>query len=252
MDVSRFSLEGKTALVTGASSGIGQAIAVGLAGAGADVVLAGHQSKLQETAEMVKKTGRQAHSYLLDLEQPEQLEAGCQAILTHHRIDILVNSAGTTIRKPALGFTLEEWQKVLNVNMNSAFILIQQFAGPMLERHAGKIINIASLSSFQGGITVVPYTASKHGIAGITKALANEWAAQGLQINAIAPGYIETNLTRPLMQNETRNQAILARIPTGRWGKPEDLIGAAIFLASSASDYVNGQVLAVDGGWMAW
>lgn len=252
MSVTRFSLAGKTALVTGASSGIGQAIAVGLAEAGADLVLAGHQANLQETAEMVEKAGRQAHSYRLDLDRPEGLAVECQAILAQHRVDILVNSAGTTIRKPALNFTLEEWQQVLNVNLNSAFILIQQVAGLMLERQAGKIINIASLSSFQGGITVAPYTASKHGLAGITKALANEWASQSLQINAIAPGYIETNLTRPLMQNEMRNQTILARIPTGRWGKPEDLVGAAIFLASAASDYVNGQVLAVDGGWMAW
>lgn len=252
MSIARFSLEGKTALVTGARSGIGQAIAVGLAEAGADIVLAGHQNNLQETEELIAKTGRHFHSYLLHMDQPNALAAGCQEILAQHQIDILVNSAGTTIRKPAVQFTLEEWQKILDINLNSAFILCQQIAGPMLERHTGKMINIASLSSFQGGLTVVPYTASKHGIAGITKALANEWASQGIQINAIAPGYIETNLTRPLILNETRNRAILARIPAGRWGKPEDLVGAAIFLASSASDYVNGQVLAVDGGWLAW
>lgn len=252
MSIALFSLEGKTALVTGARSGIGQAIAVGLAQAGADLVLVGHQDNMQETEELIEKAGRKVKSYQLHLDQPEELAVGCQEILARHRVDILVNSAGTTIRKPAVQFTFEEWQQVLNVNLNSAFILCQQFGEPMLERHSGKIINIASLSSFQGGITVAPYTASKHGIAGITKALSNEWASQGVQINAIAPGYIETNLTRPVMLNEARNSAILARIPTGRWGKPEDLIGAAIFLASPASDYVNGQVLGVDGGWMAW
>lgn len=252
MSLSLFSLAGKTALVTGARSGIGQAIAVGLAQAGADLVLTGRQDNMHETEELIRQTGRRSFSYRLDLEHPAKLPEACREITEQHQVDILVNNAGMTIRKPATGFSLEEWQRVLDVNLNSAFVLIQQFAGPMLARHSGKIINIASLSSYQGGITVAPYTASKSAIAGITRALSNEWASQGVQVNAIAPGYIQTNLTQPLVENEVRNTAILARIPTGRWGKPEDLVGAAVYLASAASDYVTGQILAVDGGWLAW
>lgn len=252
MSLSLFSLAGKTALVTGARSGIGQAIAVGMAAAGADLVLTGHQDNLQETAELVRQTGQQAFSYQLDMEHPANLPETCQEILARHQIDILVNNAGATIRKPSVNFPLEEWQKIMDINLNSAFVLIQQVAGPMLERHSGKIVNIASLSSFQGGITVAPYTASKSALAGITRALSNEWASQGIQVNAIAPGYIQTNLTQPLVENPTRNNGIMARIPAGRWGKPDDLVGAAIFLASAASDFVTGHVLAVDGGWLAW
>lgn len=252
MSLSIFSLAGKTALVTGARSGIGQAIAVGLAGAGADVILTGHQDNLQETEELVRQTGQQAFSYQLDLEHPASLPEACREILAKHQVDILINNAGITIRKPAANLAYEEWSKVMDVNLNSAFVLIQQFAGPMLERHSGKIVNIASLSSFQGGITVAPYTASKSALAGITRALSNEWASQGIQVNAIAPGYVQTNLTQPLVENPVRNSGIMARIPAGRWGRPEDLVGAAIFLASGASDFVTGHVLAVDGGWLAW
>jgi 2-deoxy-D-gluconate 3-dehydrogenase len=252
MSLSLFSLAGKTALVTGARSGIGQAIAVGLAAAGADLVLTGHQDNLQETTELVRQTGQQAYSYQLDMEHPATLPGACQEILAKHQIDILVNNAGTTIRKPSVNFPFEEWQKIMDINLNSAFVLIQQVAGPMLERHCGKIVNIASLSSFQGGITVAPYTASKSALAGITRALSNEWASQGLQVNAIAPGYIQTNLTQPLVENPVRNNGIMARIPAGRWGRPDDLVGAAIFLSSAASDFVTGHILAVDGGWLAW
>jgi 2-deoxy-D-gluconate 3-dehydrogenase len=247
-----FSLEGQTALVTGARSGIGQAIAVGFAQAGADVVLLGHQDNLQQTQELIKQAGRQSQIMLLDLAQRDQIEPACQELLARQPIDILVNSAGITSRQPAIDYSREDWDRVVNINLNAVFALTQQIARPMLARRRGKIISIASMASFQGGINVVAYAASKHGVAGMTKALANEWAAQGVQVNAIAPGYILTDLTRILQQNETRNQMILSRIPAGRWGSPGDLVGAAIFLASAASDYVNGHILPVDGGWMSW
>ncbi|WP_029423203.1 2-dehydro-3-deoxy-D-gluconate 5-dehydrogenase KduD [Alicyclobacillus macrosporangiidus] len=246
-----FSLAGKTALVTGARTGIGQAIAVALAEAGADVVLLGHQDNMQETERLVAETGRRHRTVLMDLADPRTAATGVQGLLEEERIDILVNNAGIIRRAPAVQYSERDWYDVMNVNLHSLFWLTQAVAKPMLERRQGKIIHIASVLSFQGGILVPAYTASKHAVAGLTKALANEWAALGVQVNAIAPGYVATNNTEALRNDPDRNEAIRSRIPAGRWGHPADIAGAAVFLASPASDYVNGHVLVVDGGWLA-
>ncbi|MCT8139622.1 2-dehydro-3-deoxy-D-gluconate 5-dehydrogenase KduD [Anaerobacillus sp. CMMVII] len=247
-----FSLEGKTALVTGARTGIGQAIAVGLAEAGANIVLLGHQNNMQETEQMIESIGKDYKTVIIDLSNTSELPSKCDEVISEiGHVDILVNNAGIIRREPAIDHSLENWQAVIDTNLNAAFIVTQKFAKSMLENGAGKIINIASLLSFQGGITVPGYAASKHGITGLTKALANEWASKGIQVNAIAPGYIETNNTEALRNDEERNKSILGRIPAGSWGTPSDLVGAAVFLASPASNYVNGHVLVVDGGWMA-
>jgi 2-dehydro-3-deoxy-D-gluconate 5-dehydrogenase len=246
-----FSLEGKTALVTGARTGIGQAIAVGLAEAGADLLLLGHQNNMQETEARIKELGGRFDTLHLDLSNTKELSEKAAEIASHFQVDILVNNAGIIRREPAAQHSLENWQAVIDTNLNSMFILTQQLAKPMLARRNGKIINIASLLSFQGGINVPGYTAAKHAVTGLTKALANEWAPYGVQVNAIAPGYISTNNTEALRNDEERSTSILSRIPAGRWGSPSDLAGAAVFLASPAADYVNGHVLVVDGGWMA-
>lgn len=246
-----FSLKGKTALVTGARTGIGQAISVGLAAAGAHVLLLGHRDNLHETKAKIEEVGGTYETVLIDLSQVDQIRNQIKPLLEKHQIDILVNNAGIVYREPAVDYSEQEWMRVVNVNLNAVFILSQEIGRGMVERGAGKIINIASLLSFQGGIFVPAYTASKHGVAGLTKSLANEWAAKGVQVNAIAPGYIDTNNTEAIRNDTKRNQAILERIPAGRWGLPEDLTGAALFLASKASDYVNGHVLVVDGGWMS-
>jgi 2-dehydro-3-deoxy-D-gluconate 5-dehydrogenase len=246
-----FSLEGRTALVTGARQGNGQAIAIGLARAGARLILWDYRDDMDETAAAVRDCGRLADTVGCDLEDRLALEATAQRLLRDHQIDILVNNAGIIRRSPAVDYAPEDWDAVLAVNLDAVFRLSQRFGRPMIERGHGKIINICSLLSFQGGITVPAYTASKHAVAGVTKALANEWASAGVQVNAIAPGYIATANTAPLIADAERNQAIVARIPAGRWGTPADLVGAAIFLASSASDYVTGHLLAVDGGWLA-
>lgn len=246
-----FSLEGKTALVTGARTGIGQAVAVGLAKSGADLILLGHQNNMQETEAMVREAGRNAQTILMDLSQTHGLAEKARELAAQFQIDILVNNAGIIRREPAIRHSFEDWKAVIDTNLNALFILTQQMARPMLERRSGKIINIASLLSFQGGINVPGYTSAKHAVAGLTKALANEWAAHGVQVNAIAPGYIATNNTEALRNDPERSTSILSRIPAGRWGSADDLAGAAVFLASPASDYVNGHVLVVDGGWMA-
>jgi 2-deoxy-D-gluconate 3-dehydrogenase len=246
-----FSLEGRSALVTGARSGIGRAVALGLAEAGARVALWGRADNLADTGRQIAARGRLLRTVEADLADPDLAERACSELLAEHRIDILVNNAGVIRRGPAIDSPRRDWDDVMAVNLDAVFLLSQQLARPMLERGSGKIINIASVLSFQGGINVVAYTASKHAVAGLTRALANEWAGRGVQVNAIAPGYIRTDVTRPLVEDSRRYQAILDRIPTGRWGTPDDLIGAAIFLASSASDYVNGHVLAVDGGWLS-
>lgn len=245
-----FSLKGKTALVTGARTGIGQAISVGLAAAGAHVLLLGHRDNLGKTKEKIEEVGGTYETVLIDLSQVDQIREKIRPILEKHQIDILVNNAGIVYREPAVDYSEAEWNRVINVNLNSVFILSQEVGRRMVERGSGKIINIASLLSFQGGIFVPAYTASKHAVAGLTKSFANEWASKGVQVNAIAPGYIDTNNTEAIRKDEKRNQSILERIPAGRWGVPEDLVGAALFLASKASDYVNGHVLVVDGGWM--
>ncbi|HEY3494891.1 MAG TPA: 2-dehydro-3-deoxy-D-gluconate 5-dehydrogenase KduD [Polyangiaceae bacterium] len=249
--MSTFRLDGLSALVTGASRGIGAAIAVALAEAGADVACHGNSSAPDETAERVRALGRKSLALRGDLGArgtPDALMSAAGEGLG--RIDILINNAGMIRRAPAVEFTEADWDAVIEVNLRSVFRLCQLAGRGMLERGRGKIVNIASLLSFQGGITVPAYAASKGAVAQLTKALANEWAGRGVNVNAIAPGYIRTDNTAALMKDPTRSRQILERIPAGRWGEVEDLTGAAVFLCSRASDYVNGHVLAVDGGWL--
>ena len=246
-----FDLTGKRALVTGANTGIGQAIAVALAGAGADVAVAG-RSEPSETLALIAATGRKAVNITADfgsIEPVARVIDECVAGLGG--IDILVNNAGIIRRNDLADFTEADWDAVVDTNLKTLFFLSQGAARHMVAQGSGKVINIASLLSFQGGIRVPSYAAAKSGVAGVTKSMANELAPKGVQVNAVAPGYIATNNTAALQGDETRNRQILERIPTGRWGRPEDIAGAAVFLASSAADYVTGQVLAVDGGWLA-
>src|ERR1700753_2088519 len=244
-----FRLDGKVALVTGAASGLGAAIATGLAQAGATVAVHGNRRAATETAEAI---GGKAAAFQADLSSTEGPGTLFAEVEKHFgRVDILINNAGTIHRDAAVDTSLESWQQVLQVNLTSVFQLSQFVARDIMERNAsGKIVNIASLLSFQGGIRVPAYAASKGGVAQLTKALANEWAPKGIQVNAIAPGYFATTNTEALQADETRNRQILERIPAGRWGQPQDLTGAAVFLASRASDYVTGTVITVDGGWM--
>jgi len=246
-----FSLAGKKAIVTGAASGIGQAIAVGLAEAGAELLLLGHRSNMEETSARIAEAGGSSREVHIDLGDLDSLDRKYQELVGDEPIDILVNNAGIIWREPAAEYTASKWHEVINVNLHAVFQLSQLVGKGMLEREQGKIINIASLLSFQGGILVPAYTASKHAVSGLTKALANEWASRNVQVNAIAPGYIATANTKAIREDAERNQSILSRIPAGRWGEASDLTGAAVFLASSASNYVNGHVLAVDGGWLA-
>ncbi len=246
-----FSLTGKNALVTGSSRGLGAAIAVALAEAGANVALHGSRGVPKSVVDQLAATGAchvQLTADLRDADRaPELIE---QTIAALGSIDILVNNAGMIRRSPAVDFTTADWDEVLAINLTSAFRLSQSAGRHMLARGSGKIINIASLLSFQGGMTVPSYAAAKGGIAQLTKALANEWAGKGVQVNAIAPGYMETDNTEALRKDPTRSRQIMERIPAGRWGTPSDIAGAAVFLASPASDYVNGHILAVDGGWL--
>ncbi|WP_374468753.1 2-dehydro-3-deoxy-D-gluconate 5-dehydrogenase KduD [Phenylobacterium sp.] len=251
MSTELFSLAGKVAVVTGANTGLGQAIAVALAQAGADVAAVG-RSAMDETQAAVEATGRRFLGISADLGSTEPVERIVKETVDGlGGLDILVNNAGIIRRADAIDFTEADWDAVMDVNLKSAFFLSQACARVMLERGYGKIINIASMLSFQGGIRVASYTASKSGIAGLTKLLANEWAGRGINVNAIAPGYFATNNTEALRADESRNKDILARIPAGRWGRPEDLGGAAVFLASAAADYMHGAVVPVDGGWLA-
>ncbi|WP_342496603.1 2-dehydro-3-deoxy-D-gluconate 5-dehydrogenase KduD [Bacillus sp. FSL K6-3149] len=248
---SLFSLEGKTALVTGPGTGIGQGIAVALARSGADIIGTYHHTPLEETKALVEQAGRSFQAVQVDFSDPQTAKQAVDAMLQKHTIDILINNAGTIKREQAAHYSEEDWHTVMDVNINSLFFLTQRVGRQMLKNGQGKIVNIASLLSFQGGVFVPAYTASKHAVAGLTKAFANEWANQHIQVNAIAPGYISTNNTQAIRDDENRNEEILKRIPAGRWGKPEDLAGAAVFLSSPASDYMNGHILAVDGGWLA-
>jgi 2-dehydro-3-deoxy-D-gluconate 5-dehydrogenase len=246
-----FDLSGKVALVTGANTGIGQGIAFALAEAGADIAAAG-RSAATETVEKVQALGSKAENFSADLSSVAAVQPLVDAVLGEFgRIDILVNNAGIIRRADAVDFTEEDWDAVMDTNLKTLFFLCQAVGRHMIGRGSGKIINIASMLTFQGGIRVPSYTASKSGVGGLTKLLANEWAAKGVQVNAIAPGYIATNNTAALQGDETRNRQIMERIPAGRWGDPKDIGGAAVFLASSASDYVQGHILAVDGGWLA-
>lgn len=246
-----FDLSGRVAVVTGANTGLGQGIAVALAKAGADIAAVG-RSDASETGEAVRAAGRRFAMISADLSSIDPVERVVRETVEQlGRLDILVNNAGIIRRADAIDFTEEDWDAVIDTNLKSVFFLCQAAARHMLANGGGKIINIASMLSFQGGIRVASYTSSKSGVAGLTKLLANEWAAKGINVNAIAPGYFATNNTAALQADETRNRDILARIPVGRWGKPEDLGGAAVFLASSAADYVHGITLPVDGGWLA-
>lgn len=248
----KFRLDGKVALVTGSASGLGRAIALGLAEAGASVACHGNRRSADETSRMIRSLGRPSHSFVADLSAPEGAESLYEAVLEGMGApEILVNNAGMIYREPAETHDLKAWMNVVQVNLSSVFVLCQLAGRNMLERRQGKIINIASLLAFQGGIRVPSYAASKGGVAQLTKALANEWAERNLQVNAIAPGYFRTENTSALQKDEVRNRQILERIPARRWGDPEDIAGAAVFLASPASDYINGEVLVVDGGWMA-
>lgn len=249
--INPFDLTGKVALVTGANKGLGQAVALALAGAGADIAAAG-TSTPGETEAQVKALGRRFHFVKADLSSTDVVTRVVdETVRALGGLDILVNNAGTIRRADAVDYSEADWDAVMNVNIKSAFFLCQAAGKRMIAQGRGKIINIASLLSFQGGIRVPAYTASKSALAGVTKLLANEWAAKGVNVNAIAPGYIATDNTAPLRADEKRNADILTRIPAGRWGEPGDLGGAAVFLASSASDYVNGIILPVDGGWLA-
>jgi 2-dehydro-3-deoxy-D-gluconate 5-dehydrogenase len=246
-----FSLDGKVAVVTGANTGLGQAIAIALAGAGADVVLVG-RSDPSATIAGIEAKGRKALAINADLSTvAHHKRIAAEAEAWRGQVDILINNAGIIRRAAAIDFSEADWDAVMDTNLKSVFFLSQAFARPMLARGRGKIVNIASLLSFQGGIRIPSYTASKSGLAGLTRLLACEWAGKGVNVNAIAPGYFVTNNTAALRADSERSAAILARIPAGHWGDPADIGGAAVFLASPASDYVNGVVLPVDGGWLA-
>jgi 2-deoxy-D-gluconate 3-dehydrogenase len=247
---SQFSLTGKTALVTGASKGIGASIAIAMAQAGADVVLVGRsQDSLSATRTAIENLGRTTETLIADVESRGQIAAAFKSI-EQLNVEIVVNNAGSISRAPAIETSLEDWDRIIDTNLNSVFQISQLCAKSMLAKGRGRIINIASLLSFQGGINVPAYTASKHAVAGVTKALANEWGAKGVTVNAIAPGYISTDNTQALRNDVDRNASILARIPIGRWGTPEDLAAVAVFLASPAAAYINGEIITVDGGWM--
>jgi 2-dehydro-3-deoxy-D-gluconate 5-dehydrogenase len=248
---SAFDLHGKCAVVTGAGRGLGQGVALGLAEAGADLVLVGLPDSQTDTRDMVAGLGRDVEVVDLDVSDHEAVARVADRVTAGRQVDILVNNAGIIDREDSTDVTQDSWNRVLDVNLSGLFFLTQQVGRPMVERGHGKIVSIASLLAFQGGLRVVSYSASKHGVAGITKALANEWGPLGVQVNAIAPGYMATDNTTALREDPDRARSILERIPAGRWGTPQDIAGAAVFLSSSAADYVNGHVLVVDGGWMA-
>ncbi|MGM0874816.1 MAG: 2-dehydro-3-deoxy-D-gluconate 5-dehydrogenase KduD [Bacillota bacterium] len=248
---SLFSLKDKVALLTGASRGLGQGMAIGLAEAGATVVGAG-MSDMSETRNKIEAIGGTFHEVKIDLSEDKAAEQlVSEALSLVNKIDILVNNAGIIRRAEAENFTDEDWYEVIQVNQHAVFQLCREVGRHMLENGSGKIVNVASMLSFQGGLRVPAYTASKHAVVGFTKSLANEWSSRGVNVNAIAPGYMETDNTAQLRANSERNEYITSRIPQGRWGTPEDLKGAVVFLASNASNYVNGHILCVDGGWMS-
>lgn len=247
-----FNLNGKVAIVTGTSRGLGKAMAIALAKAGANIVGVG-VSDMSETKEEIQKIGRQFLEIKADLTNTKSVDKiVSETVKKFGGIDILVNNSGTIRREDAINYTEKDWDDILNLNLKTLFFLSQKVAKQFMKQETGgKIINIASMLSFQGGIRVPAYTASKSGVMGLTKALANEWAKYNINVNAIAPGYMATDNTKQIREDEKRSQEILDRIPSGRWGTPEDLAGAVVFLASKASDYVNGHTLAVDGGWLA-
>ena len=248
-----FDLKGKIALVTGCNKGIGRSMALGLAEAGADVIGVSGSLELRGSAieKEIQALGRSFWAYQADLTDRTSLYAFVEKVKQdHQRVDILVNNAGMILRQPAASHSDEYWDKVLSINLDAAFILAREFGRNMLTRRSGKVIFTCSLLTFQGGINVPGYAASKGALGSLVKALANEWASQGVNVNGIAPGYISTDNTEALRNDPVRSKSILDRIPAGRWGNPEDFKGPAVFLASSAADYVHGTILTVDGGWM--
>ncbi|WP_260320396.1 2-dehydro-3-deoxy-D-gluconate 5-dehydrogenase KduD [Clostridium perfringens] len=246
-----FKLDGKVAIVTGGNTGLGMAYVEALAAAGADVLVTTFDNNTEEVKNIVESLGRKIVFVQGDLTKKETRDKVVSTCLEEFgKIDILVNNAGTIRRAPLLEYKDEDWQAVMDINLNSVYYLSQAVAKVMAKQGYGKIINIASMLSFQGGKFVPPYTASKHGVAGITKAFANELADLNIQVNAIAPGYIKTDNTAPIRADKARNQEILSRIPAGRWGEVSDLMGTVVFLSSKASDYLNGHILAIDGGWL--
>lgn len=252
MSLDLFRLDGRVALVTGGDKGLGQGMAVGLAQAGADVAIVSRSGNNAATLAQIAGAGRRGLGLQFDLAQPDAAaQIVAQVTEQFGRLDILINNAGTIRRAAAAETTLEDFGAVLDVNLTGVWALSQAAGRVMLAQRRGKIINIASVLTFQGGVRVPAYTASKHAVAGLTKALANEWAGRGVNVNAIAPGYMITDNTQALRDDPQRSRQILERIPAERWGAPADLVGAAVFLASAASDYVHGHVLAVDGGWLA-
>lgn len=251
MILDKFNLAGRVAIVTGASRGLGAGMAIGLAEAGADLVVVASSARLQETVDKIKALGRRCIGVQADLIENKSIPQIIDATMAEYgRLDILINCAGIIRRAPAIEFSEQDWDDVIQINQKAVFFLCQAAAKEMLKQKKGKIINVASLLSFQGGIIVPSYAASKSAVAGLTKALANEWAPLGINVNAIAPGYMATEMTEALQKSAERAPTILARIPAGRWGTPEDMKGLAVFLASDAAEYVQGQVIAVDGGWL--
>jgi 2-deoxy-D-gluconate 3-dehydrogenase len=248
----RFRVDGKVAIVTGATRGIGRAAAEALGEAGADVAVLGSSKQPEETCEAVRALGRRALGFSGDLTDASFRERVVSDVLAAWgHVDILVNNAGTTVRTPAVDYAESDWDKVIDLNLTALFRLCQRVGREMLKQGSGKIINIASMQSFTGGWTIPAYAASKGGVAQVTKSLANEWARHNVNVNAIAPGYILTDLTRPIHDDPVRNKEIMDRIPVQRWGTPEDMKGMFIYLASPASDFVHGAIMMVDGGWMA-
>lgn len=246
-----FDITGRTAVITGASRGIGLHIALGLMRQGANVITLQRGPLAPELEQLAADTGRSAHAVAVDLSDEASVANAAAEALAIGQVDILVNNAGTQIRHDAVEFPLADFDTVMNVNTRAVFQLCQLLGAPMLERGYGKIINLASLLSFQGGFRVPAYAASKGAVAQLTKALCNEWAGRGVNVNAVAPGYIATDMNEALLADEARNEQILVRIPAGRWGNPDDLTGAVLFLASPAANYIHGTVLPVDGGWMS-
>lgn len=251
MILDQFSLKGKTALVTGSSRGLGAAIAMAMAEAGANVAIHGSRAVPEETQKKLAAMGAKSLALVGDVGDKAVCAMLVAETVAHFgAIDILINNAGMIHRTPAVDYRVEDWQMVLDVNLTSVFLLTQHAGRHMLAKGSGKIVNIASMLTFQGGITVPAYAASKGGVGQLTKAFANEWASKGVNVNAIAPGYMATDNTEALQKDPVRSRQIMERIPAGRWGNPEDLAGAAVFLASNASDYMHGHVLVVDGGWL--
>lgn len=246
-----FKLDGKVAAITGATRGIGRSIALSLAEAGADIALLQRSPEQSDVKEEIEALGRKCLIVPCDLENVEQVKAAIPHVVSHFgKIDILVNNAGIQRRSPSVDFSEQDWDDVINVNLKTVWLLCQQAGRYMVPNGKGKIINMASLLSFQGGLTVPAYAAAKGGVAQLTKALSNEWAKHNVNVNAIVPGYIATDMNTALINDETRNRQILERIPSGRWGNPEDFNGTVVYLASEASNYVHGHLLAVDGGWL--